>query len=66
MDQRTAWENGAPDYTGRDSFSNIQERLDLAVEGQEYRDTQDVPVLIWDPDQINRIIVYCIVYRKER
>ncbi|XP_031554958.1 glycogenin-1-like isoform X1 [Actinia tenebrosa] len=45
-DQRTAWENGAPDYTGRDRFSNIQERLDSAVEGQEYRAIQDVPTLI--------------------
>ena len=46
VDQRTAWENGAPDYTGRDRFSNIQERLDSAVEGEGYRDIRDVPVLV--------------------
>lgn len=45
VDPRAAWENGCPDYTGRDKFDNIQTRLDEATEGED-RDPQDVPVLI--------------------
>ncbi|XP_020902615.1 glycogenin-1 isoform X3 [Exaiptasia diaphana] len=45
VDAKTAWENGCPDYTGRDRFENIQVKLDEAVQGQN-RDAEDVPVLV--------------------
>lgn len=45
VDGRTAWENGCPDYTGRDRFEHIQTKLDEAVQGDN-RNVEDVPVLV--------------------
>ncbi|XP_048588572.1 glycogenin-1 isoform X2 [Nematostella vectensis] len=42
---RKQWENGRPDYNGRDSFPNIQNVLDSVLEG-ENRPIEDVPEFI--------------------